>query len=217
MDFESETFVAHTLRGTGHDASEDGTGRGVPLVPVEIWRQTCECDTKFAGPLNMACPGCGKVCGGWTHGDPVAFMPSRTLAKDGGVDERFAVRDVSDALHTKSGHGNKAPLILPSHEAIAFNWQSGGDARGLQPRVTAGALTKQQTPATLSTYGVRRLTPREMERLQGFPDDYTAIPWRGKPASECPDGPRAKALGNSMAVPVMRWIGERIMTVEKVP
>lgn len=63
---------------------------------------------------------------------------------------------------------------------------------------------------------VRRLTPVECERLQGFPDDYTRIPWKGKPASECPDGPRYKALGNSMAVPVMRWIGERIAMVEAV-
>jgi DNA (cytosine-5)-methyltransferase 1 len=60
---------------------------------------------------------------------------------------------------------------------------------------------------------VRRLTPIECERLQGFPDDYTAIPWRGK---EAPDGPRYKALGNSMAVPVMRWIGKRIQQVEKI-
>lgn len=57
---------------------------------------------------------------------------------------------------------------------------------------------------------VRRLTPTECERLQGFPDSYTAIPYRNKPAELCPDGPRYKALGNSMAVPVMRWIGERI-------
>lgn len=57
---------------------------------------------------------------------------------------------------------------------------------------------------------VRRLTPTECERLQGFPDGHTRIPWRGKPAEECPDGPRYKALGNSMAVPVMRWIGARI-------
>lgn len=57
---------------------------------------------------------------------------------------------------------------------------------------------------------VRRLTPTECERLQGFPDGHTKIPWRGKPAEECPDGPRYKALGNSMAVPVMRWIGARI-------
>jgi DNA (cytosine-5)-methyltransferase 1 len=57
---------------------------------------------------------------------------------------------------------------------------------------------------------VRRLTPVECERLQGFPDGYTAIPWRNKPASECPDGPRYKALGNSWAVPVVHWIGRRI-------
>lgn len=61
---------------------------------------------------------------------------------------------------------------------------------------------------------VRRLTPRECERLQGFPDDYTLIPWRNKSEKDCPDGPRYKALGNSMAVPVMRWIGERIKMVE---
>ena len=62
---------------------------------------------------------------------------------------------------------------------------------------------------------VRRLTPTECERLQGFPDGWTRIPYRGKPAEECPDGPRYKALGNSMAVPVMRWIGERIGKAER--
>jgi site-specific DNA-cytosine methylase len=61
---------------------------------------------------------------------------------------------------------------------------------------------------------VRRLTPTECEALQGFPRGYTAIPWKNKPADQCPDGPRYKALGNSMAVPVMRWIGERIQAVE---
>lgn len=60
---------------------------------------------------------------------------------------------------------------------------------------------------------VRRLTPRECERLQGFPDDYTLVPHRGKPAA---DGPRYKALGNSMAVPVMAWIGQRINQVEAI-
>jgi DNA (cytosine-5)-methyltransferase 1 len=63
-------------------------------------------------------------------------------------------------------------------------------------------------PATMA---VRRLTPRECERLQGFPDDWTAITYRGKPAA---DGPRYKALGNSMAVNVMRWIGLRIAQAE---
>ena len=57
---------------------------------------------------------------------------------------------------------------------------------------------------------VRRLTPVECERLQGFPDNFTRIPWKKKTAEDCPDGPRYKALGNSMAVPCMKWIGERI-------
>lgn len=58
---------------------------------------------------------------------------------------------------------------------------------------------------------VRRLMPVECERLQGFPDNHTLISWREKEATECPDGPRYRAIGNSMAVPVMRWIGERIV------
>jgi site-specific DNA-cytosine methylase len=68
--------------------------------------------------------------------------------------------------------------------------------------------------AVLQTMSVRRLTPTECERLQGFPDGHTAIPWKGKSASECPDGPRYRALGNSMAVNVMRWIGRRIEMVD---
>lgn len=69
-------------------------------------------------------------------------------------------------------------------------------------------------PSLLQQSAVRRLTPVECERLQGFPDNFTAIPWGKKVAEDCPDGPRYKALGNSMAVPVMRWIGERIQLVD---
>jgi len=79
-----------------------------------------------------------------------------------------------------------------------------------------GTKSGHATIGVMQSMAVRRLTPRECERLQGFPDDYTKISWKKKPADECPDGPRYKALGNSMAVPVMRWIGERIATVEKV-
>lgn len=89
----------------------------------------------------------------------------------------------------------------------------------------AGALTARadsspcadrgQTVVGNGASAVRRLTPRECERLQGFPDDWTMVPYRGKPADECPDTPRYKALGNSMAVPVMRWIGERIEAAER--
>ena len=80
--------------------------------------------------------------------------------------------------------------------------------------VTAYALDRQgsgNTNIIFSKAGkVRRLTPIECERLQGFPDNYTLIPWRNKPAEQCPDTPRYMAIGNSMAVPVMRWIGERV-------
>jgi len=69
-------------------------------------------------------------------------------------------------------------------------------------------------PTVMQSKAVRRLTPIECERLQGFPDKYTEIPWRGKTSDQCPDGPRYKALGNSMTVPVMRWIGERIAMVD---
>lgn len=81
------------------------------------------------------------------------------------------------------------------------------------------AATQDQTlfqGGAADGYIVRRLTPKECERLQGFPDDWTKVPFRGKPADECPDTPRYKACGNSMAVPVMRWIGERIQMVDSM-
>jgi site-specific DNA-cytosine methylase len=67
---------------------------------------------------------------------------------------------------------------------------------------------------TSQTMAILRLKQKECERLQCFPDDWTKIPYRNKPADQCPDGPRYKACGNSMAVPVMRWIGTRIQMIE---
>lgn len=93
--------------------------------------------------------------------------------------------------------------------AVAF----GGDiARSLTARYDSSPCVDREMDVVATAMQVRRLTPVECERLQGFPDGYTNIPWRGKP--ESPDGPRYKALGNSMAVPVMSWIGERINKVE---
>ena len=77
-------------------------------------------------------------------------------------------------------------------------------------------VTNQVNAVFLSSMAIRRLTPKECERLQGFPDDWTKIPYRNKPADQCPDGPRYKACGNSMAVPVMRWIGERIQLIDTI-
>ena len=129
--------VTHSLRGEGFDASEDGTGRGTPLVPAIAF------DCKASGQNGF---GIGEIA----------------------------------STQRAMGHAN-------SHT-------NGGGHQ-----------------AVMSGMQVRRLTPRECERLQGFPDGYTQVPHRGKPAA---DGPRYKALGNSWAVPCARWIGERIAAVD---
>lgn len=115
-----------------------------------------------------------------------------------------------------------------SPRSAGFKYHQGAGAGGVgaepeqSPTLTADwhnpAVYPIDEPITgaLVSEGVRRLTPRECERLQGFPDDWTKIPYRGKPAEKCPDGPRYKAIGNSMAVPVMRWLGERIEAVDRL-
>lgn len=145
-----------------------------------------------------------------------------------------------DVLHDKAhplgrNHGQENAVFTIQAGALRTNPASGPDGVGIQAdhAYTLEARAEVQAVATIaSTLGanhgnikaehawtgqlagvgsaVRRLTPRECERLQGFPDDYTLIPWRGKPAEQCPDGPRYKAIGNSKAVPVVRWIGKRI-------
>ncbi len=84
----------------------------------------------------------------------------------------------------------------------------------VSPTITSRAGTGGNNLPIIASTVVRRLTPRECERLQGFPDDWTKIPWRGKDKEDCPDSHRYKACGNSMAVPVMKWIGERIQKME---
>lgn len=89
----------------------------------------------------------------------------------------------------------------------------------LQAKSNGGTSVNYQNPVAVDDgagYAVRRLTPVECERLQGFPDNWTRIPYRGRPAEECPDSPRYKSIGNSMATPVMRWIFERIEAVDLV-
>ena len=101
-------------------------------------------------------------------------------------------------------------------EALAYGWNNElNGAKELMPTIQRGGQGGSQDGVMQPDMQVRRLTPTECERLQGFPDGYTQIPWRNKLAEDCPDGPRYKAMGNSMAVPVMRWIGERIQMVEE--
>lgn len=98
---------------------------------------------------------------------------------------------------------------------IAQTWCMADDnAKAAVDRDACGTLkVGGAAPQVVCRKSVRRLTPRECERLQGFPDDWTLVPYRGREADECPDAPRYKAIGNSMAVPVMRWIGKRIQGV----
>jgi DNA (cytosine-5)-methyltransferase 1 len=167
MDGESETFVAHTLRGDGCDASEDGTGRGTPLVPLAFSAKDYGADYGGTAPTLRAMP--------------------------------------HDRSHANAG-GQVAVCVQEGQTGVR-EYDTAGTVRshapGTQP---CGSLIRDRL-------AVRRLTPRECERLQGMPDDYTLIPYRGKPAS---DGPRYRAIGNSMAVPVMRWIGRRIQMVDSI-
>ena len=148
--------TAHSLRGEGFDASEDGTGRGTPLVPV-AFHPTQDPISSTDGSTHAL--GCGSK--GWQASVAVAVQASQSGVR------------LNDTVGTlDANYGSRR------HNGVMTNM------------------------------AVRRLTPVECERLQGFPDGYTNIPWRNKP--EAPDGPRYKALGNSMAVPVMAWIGRRI-------
>jgi DNA (cytosine-5)-methyltransferase 1 len=114
--------------------------------------------------------------------------------------------DRTDCLPA-SGHGDT------SHQGIGVVVGSDETAGTLRANQGSGWRSNGTPVEGVAIQGmaVRRLTPRECERLQGFPDDYTAVTYRKKPAA---DGPRYRALGNSMAVPVMAWIGQRIAEVE---
>jgi DNA (cytosine-5)-methyltransferase 1 len=139
--------------------------------------------------------------------------PCHTLARDNAAHAAVAV---SDSLVANNNQCTGIPT-----EVVAHAFYSTGGTHGVNrhpevsPAVKVGSgLGIPSPPAVATRMTVRRLTPRECERLQGFPDSWTEIPWRGKPASECPDGPRYRALGNSMAVNCMEWIGERIAAQE---
>lgn len=154
LDAGAPHTVAHTLRGEGHDATEDGSGRGTPLVAFTCkdLAPTLRAMNEQDGNANAG----GQVAVAFSDlADPVAANQARTYTREG--TNNFRVSNVA-----------------------------------------------------IARAGVRRLTPLECERLQGVPDFWTLITYRGKPA---PDGPRYAAIGNGFAVPVVRWIGERIMAV----
>jgi DNA (cytosine-5)-methyltransferase 1 len=203
IDAESETFVTHSLRADGFDASEDRTGRGTPIIPIlEAGARTGKSTDDLRAGMGVGDSGdpMFTLQSGKQHA--VAFS-SKDHAADAGPLSPTLRAMPHDRTHANAG-GQVAVCVQEAQTGVREYDTSGSlraDAPGTQP---SGSLLRMGM-------AVRRLTPRECERLQGFPDDYTLVPYRGKPAA---DGPRYKALGNSMAVPVMRWIGRRIRMVE---
>jgi DNA (cytosine-5)-methyltransferase 1 len=244
-----DPVVAHSLRGEGHDASEDGTGRGVPLWPCPV---AATLDAHYGDKQGL---GDQHIRGGQVSlcltshyakgGDPE--VDQLLIANEGGFSQPTPF-DTTQITSPENGCNPQPgapchPLAARAHPpAIAFGWQnSSSQGDSVSDQITP-SLDKSKTPAVafqssqsgvregethatldanngsrrhngaITQGGVRRLTPRECERLQGFPDDFTAITYKGKPAA---DSPRYKALGNSMAVNAMRWIGRRIQMMEE--
>jgi DNA (cytosine-5)-methyltransferase 1 len=139
----------------------------------------------------------------------------------------------NDANETRSDRPKGGCYITENPQTSPTITQAESDLKVLQPiavdtynqsinehttqTITSSASDSNHIGAVLQpSMAIRRLTPKECERLQGFPDDWTKISYRNKPADQCPDGPRYKACGNSMAVPVMRWIGKRIQLIDTI-
>lgn len=116
--------------------------------------------------------------------------------------------------HANAG-GQLAVAFAMQARMESLNPNAGPNGKGWSDEGAAFTLEAHHRAQSVAVpHAVRRLTPAECEALQAFPCDYTRIPYRGKPADQCPDGPRYKALGNSMAVNVMEWLGERIELVD---
>jgi len=200
QDFEVETFVAEiaaTLPAGGNSTGgERQPGMGAETAPTML----------VAHALRGE--GFGASGDGTGRGTPIVPVIAKTLTRGaesqgkGGYAGRRQEDDDNiiawSIMPQNSGKDYKAREVDVAQPIMA-----GGPVGGNQ----GGDYIQQ-------AWAVRRLTPRECERLQGFPDDFTNIPWRNKPSA--PDGPRYKALGNSMAVNAMRWIGQRIDIMEKL-
>lgn len=178
----------------------------------------CVFEPRFArngrGAPSEVVPALKAQAGETGKGDAAPCVFSAMLMNSG---KDYTVRptDIAQPLTTvqAGNHAQGGDFVLgvtvhgTNKTATAASFTDTAGALRTKP---PGSVENSSTKAALHNMAVRRLLPVECERLQGFPDNYTAIPWRGKPAEQCPDGPRYKALGNSMAVPCIRWIGERI-------
>lgn len=180
---------------------------------------TCGADDNQAQAGHLIAFGGGNTAG---HIDVATACTAHGIRLDFDT-ETFAVHGTQDPdtnrelAHTLGRNNGQENAIVTEPFTLAIRGRSEGSTVEVRNDGTANALLTPNGGRAGIGVGaigwgvqVRRLTPIECERLQGFPDNHTMISWRGKDADECPDGPRYKAIGNSMAVPVMRWIGERI-------
>ena len=204
-------LVAHALRGEGFDASEDDTGRGTPLVAVTLNAAMGEGKNgQDVGALVPAIVG-QAMSAKWAKGSagpavdehhnliPVPFDTTQITSPS-----NYSAPRAGDACH---------PLAAGAHApCIAFPERLSGTQHASTENVSPTLCALNPT-AVATQWAVRRLTPLECERLQGFPDGQTRVPHKGKDSA---DGPRYKALGNSWAVNCARWIGERIEAVEAI-
>jgi DNA (cytosine-5)-methyltransferase 1 len=197
MDGESETFIVPPLRASDRTAAADGNwteADGLVISQPQLWSimpQRAGTDYK-ARAVDVAQPlmGSGPVSGN-QGGDVI----THTLKADG-----------FDA--SEDGTGRGVPLVFdPTQVTSVLNYSNPQPGDPCHPLAATA-----HAPTLAGGSGVRRLTVTECERLMGVPDGYTQVTFRGKPAA---DGNRYKALGNSFAVPVVRWIGERIQLVSK--
>lgn len=202
-DFDCDGgLVANTLRGEGFDASGGGTGRCTPLVPMHC-RTVAQTITGNYGNYGKQVDNSDTALGpnivAFHHNAQACQLP--TADRDTSVSDPLTCSQPAAVAYGVTIHGTDKTARVASYT----------DAAGCLRANTPGRIENSSTTVVLtSAMQVRRLTPTECERLQGFPDGHTAIPWRKKSPEDCPDGPRYKALGNSMAVPVMRWIGKQI-------
>jgi DNA (cytosine-5)-methyltransferase 1 len=150
------------------------------------------------------------IGGGFNVAQPIGFHHNAQACQLPTAERDTSVSDALTCLQ------QAAVAYAKTHKPMSETDPKGWSPTESSPTITSWPRDRSDTGTDVAVLQpamqVRRLTPVECERLQGFPDGYTNIPWRGKP--ESPDGPRYKALGNSMAVPVMSWIGERINKVE---
>jgi len=227
LDAETETLiaVAHALRGEGFDASEDGTGRGTPLVPVAI-QERAICENPNAGPDGAGFRQDGTSYTLEARTVPQAVAHPITIMQRGredGPSIEWRQDGTANALLTPNGgRAGMGVGCIAAPVAFVQNTRDevrlcGGDGQVMSQLTTGGGNPGQGQPVIAKPWAVRRLTPRECERLMAFPDDFTRIPYRGKPADACPDGPRYKAIGNSWAVNCADWIAERIEQVDNWP